>query len=300
MNPSSRHVHTAVAAAVFCATGLASTGALAASNSLPNADERALIQQTYRADRASCLDGSTSQERGACLAEASAVRSEALRGVQALQPVTANRNAQPSEADLLANALARCDAVPSDVRTDCERRVNGEGLVLGSVAEGVIVRELPAPVALAQTEMPAADSTLVAQAIANAAADAPMQAQAEAPAAETAVAATEAAAESQMTASAAVVSAPAEQAEPAEAAEAMKAMEAAAPAASAQDNPDLGLAVGETLVPTAPAAAEMTEAVEPQAEPPVEAQAPAPATAVPNESDDAWPYPAWMIPQRFE
>lgn len=289
MNPSSRHVHTAVAAAVFCATGLASTGALAASNSLPNADERALIQQTYRADRASCLDGSTNQERGACLAEASAVRNEALRGVQALQPVAANRSAQPSEADLLANALARCDAVPSDVRTDCERRVNGEGLVLGSVAEGVIVRELPAPVALVQTEMPAADSALVAQA--DSQAPVQTQAAAEAQPAETALAATEAAAESQLTANAAVASAPAE---------AMEAVEAAAPAASAQANPDLGLAVGETLVPTAPAAAGMTDQVEPQAEPPVEAQAQAPATAVPNESDDAWPYPAWMIPQRFE
>jgi hypothetical protein len=171
-NPALR---TAIATAVLAGAGMTSFSALAASSASlqrPDAAARAEIQQTYRAERAACLDGSSTQDRSACLAEAAAARKEALAGVLGVQNVAGAGRIEPTEPDLMANALARCDAVPSDVRSDCERRVTGgDGvIVIGSVAEGVIVRELApaeAPMVLAQadTAAPAAESatTVVAE-----------------------------------------------------------------------------------------------------------------------------------------
>jgi len=152
MNQRRTHLHTTIAAAVLVTAGMTSISALAAA---PNAQERAQIQQTYRTERAACLDGSSKQEKGSCLAEATAARGEALRGELGLQTVARNDRAYPGEADLLANALSRCDPVPAGVRTDCERRVlGGDVIVIGSVAEGGIIRELATaePVVFSQTD----------------------------------------------------------------------------------------------------------------------------------------------------
>lgn len=164
MNQAPHPLRSAVAAAVLCATGLAAGQAMAA---LPGQAERQQIEQTYRAERAACLDGSTTQERSACLAEARAVRKEALRGELGVLHDGGSARAEPSAADLLANALLRCDAVPADVRNDCARRVQGEGTVVGSVAEGGILRELPAAPAtavLAPSPQPQPEAPLAATA----------------------------------------------------------------------------------------------------------------------------------------
>ena len=134
-------LRTAAAAAVLCITGLTASQAMAAR---PDAAQRQAIEQTYRAERAACLDGSSSQDRRACLAEAVAVRKEALRGELGVVHQAGATSTEPTPADLMANALLRCDALPAEVRSDCARRVNGEGTVIGSVAEGIIIRELPA------------------------------------------------------------------------------------------------------------------------------------------------------------
>jgi len=136
------HLRTAIAAAVLVTAGMTSISAMAAA---PSAQERVEIQQTYRAERGACLDGTSTQEKGACLAEATAARGEALRGELGMQTVASNERALPVEADLVANALSRCDPVPVDARSSCERRVLGDHvIVVGSVAEGGIIRELPA------------------------------------------------------------------------------------------------------------------------------------------------------------
>lgn len=157
MKNQTTHLRTAVATAIIATAGLSSFSAFAASTQRPDASARAEIQQTYRADRAACTDGSSTQERSACLAEAAAVRKEALAGTLGLQTVAGSGQIAPTEPDLLANALARCDAVPTDVRSDCEQRVTGgDGvIVVGSVAEGGILRVLvpaEAPLTVAQTD----------------------------------------------------------------------------------------------------------------------------------------------------
>jgi hypothetical protein len=132
---------------------MTSFSALAAA---PGAQERAQIHQTYRAERGACLDGSSTQEKNACLNEATAARGEALRGELGQQTVGRNESALPVEEDLFANSLSRCDGVPADVRGVCDRRVlSDDVIIVGSVAEGGIIRELRAsePVTVGQTEM---------------------------------------------------------------------------------------------------------------------------------------------------
>lgn len=157
---SSRPLHRIAAATLLASGTLISFGTLAA----PSAAERAAIDATWRADRASCLDGSSGQERSACLAEAATARKEALAGRLGVIAVDGER-LQPTEADLQANALARCDAVPADVRGDCERRVAGgdDVIVAGSVAGGGMLRELRTevpPMMLAMAGAAAADGDL--------------------------------------------------------------------------------------------------------------------------------------------
>lgn len=147
------HLRTALAAAVLAAAGMTSFSTLAAA---PGAQERAQIHQTYRAERGACLDGSSTQEKNACLNEATAARGEALRGELGQQTVGRNESALPVEEDLFANSLSRCDGVPADVRGVCDRRVlSDDVIIVGSVAEGGIIRELRAsePVTVGQTEM---------------------------------------------------------------------------------------------------------------------------------------------------
>ncbi|MBG6082743.1 hypothetical protein [Rubrivivax gelatinosus] len=90
-------------------------------------------QARYERDRAACLNGSSSQERTACLREAGAALAEARKGKLG--------DASTPE-DWRANALRRCQVQPPSERALCERLARGEGKQEGSVAEGAIVREL--------------------------------------------------------------------------------------------------------------------------------------------------------------
>lgn len=105
---------------------------------------RAAIDETYRQDRAACLDSASLHERSACLREAGAARAEALRG----RPLT---GASPEE--LARNALQRCQRLPPENKMLCERMARGEGTASGSVAAGGLIKELeiqvPAPAPMA-------------------------------------------------------------------------------------------------------------------------------------------------------
>jgi len=90
------------------------------------------IQDNYRKERAACLNGTTSQVKSACLKEAAAARAEARRGGLTT----------PSPQTMAENTTRRCLSQPLQDRDDCVRRMNGEGTVEGSVAQGAIVREM--------------------------------------------------------------------------------------------------------------------------------------------------------------
>ena len=88
---------------------------------------------TYERDRAACLDGSSKQERGACLDEARSVpRDSRAGGIPNASPQTQ-----------AANAMLRCQVQPAGGdRSECEHMVRGEGEVAGSVAEGGVVKSI--------------------------------------------------------------------------------------------------------------------------------------------------------------
>jgi len=90
------------------------------------------IEDNYRRERAACLDGSKAEEKSACLKEAAAARYEARRGGLTT----------PSPQMLAENTKRRCLVQPIQDREDCNRRMDGEGTVEGSVAQGAIVREM--------------------------------------------------------------------------------------------------------------------------------------------------------------
>jgi hypothetical protein len=86
----------------------------------------------FEFERAACLRGQTAQDRDTCLREAGAALAQARRG--GLQTEDASR--------FDANRLQRCEPLPEAQRRDCVARMQGEGTVSGSVAEGGIYREL--------------------------------------------------------------------------------------------------------------------------------------------------------------
>lgn len=89
-------------------------------------------QRQYQADRAACVSGQTGQAIATCLREAGAALQEARRG----------NLKDPEIADYEGNRYARCDLHRGEDRSDCIRRMNGEGTVTGSVQGGGIYREL--------------------------------------------------------------------------------------------------------------------------------------------------------------
>ena len=95
-------------------------------------------QRQYQEDRALCMSGKSGQDRATCLREAGAALQAARRG-----------QLEDSQAAYEKNSLLRCPYPPAADRTDCERRMRGEGTTSGSVAGGGIYRELrtvvPAP-----------------------------------------------------------------------------------------------------------------------------------------------------------
>ncbi|RXZ38283.1 hypothetical protein D9O50_01675 [Oxalobacteraceae bacterium CAVE-383] len=104
------------------------------------------IEANYRRERASCMDGTSNEDRATCLREAAAARDEARRG-QLTDDSAAERQ----------NAVARCNGLPESDRADCVRRVQGEGTVSGSVGGGGIFRETvtTVPASPAPAPMPA-------------------------------------------------------------------------------------------------------------------------------------------------
>ena len=95
--------------------------------------ESAKAQAQYVKERAACLDGSSQQERAACLKEAGAALAEARRSRLG--------NGEDARA-LRSNAVQRCDAVRAEDRDSCRRMALGEGTVSGSAAAGGVLKEL--------------------------------------------------------------------------------------------------------------------------------------------------------------
>ncbi len=126
MKPAARmSVQTLILFVAFLGTAVAAGGTSAA-------DARTI----YQRDRAACLEGTSGQERAACLREASAALQEAKSGRLA-----------DNESEFERNRLLRCDQQPAEDRAACIRRMNGEGFSSGSVKGGGIYRELTVPVA---------------------------------------------------------------------------------------------------------------------------------------------------------
>ena len=98
----------------------------AAQAAAPGAD----IESRYRTERASCLDGSSNEDRRTCLQEAGAARDAARKG-----------RLDNGHDDYAKHARARCDALQGDDARDCLSRVRGQGFVSGSVRDGGILRE---------------------------------------------------------------------------------------------------------------------------------------------------------------
>ena len=115
---------------LLAGTALVATAATAAGGNLSDAQAR------YQADRAACVNGESNQDRTTCLREAGAALREAKRG----------QLAEADERQYDQNRLIRCNPLPSEDREDCVRRMNGEGIIRGSVEEGGIYRELSRPV----------------------------------------------------------------------------------------------------------------------------------------------------------
>ncbi len=99
------------------------------------------IDARYRADRAVCMSGQSNQDRATCLKEAGAARNAGR--MHQLVDV---------QGSYLQNALARCSALPASDRNDCQRRIDGDGKVSGSVRAGGLLREVTTVVPAAPAE----------------------------------------------------------------------------------------------------------------------------------------------------
>ena len=111
--------------AISAVLSVCAAAAMAVGNT-PSAD----IEARYRAERATCMNGSSNQDRSTCLKEAGAARNEARKG-------------QLSDGDgkLPRNAKQRCDALSGDEARDCLARMKGKGMTRGSAQGGGILRE---------------------------------------------------------------------------------------------------------------------------------------------------------------
>ncbi|MFT5589908.1 MAG: hypothetical protein ACI9ZF_002088 [Bradyrhizobium sp.] len=95
------------------------------------ADKKAgSVDATYQSDRAICLSGKSNQSEATCLQEAAAARDAARR-----------HQLDEGNVSYEANALRRCATLPPDDKRDCESRIQGEGVVSGSVRDGGLLRE---------------------------------------------------------------------------------------------------------------------------------------------------------------
>jgi hypothetical protein len=85
----------------------------------------------YQTERTNCLNGHSDEDQKTCLKEASAALAEKKHG-----------QLDDVDAQYQKNATLRCQALDSENRDACLRRMQGEGTVSGSVAAGGILREL--------------------------------------------------------------------------------------------------------------------------------------------------------------
>ena len=90
----------------------------------------AAIEARYQAERATCMNGSSNQDRSTCLKEAGAARAEARKG-----------QLTDGDGKLRQNAKQRCDALSGDEARDCVARMKGKGTASGSAQGGGILRE---------------------------------------------------------------------------------------------------------------------------------------------------------------
>lgn len=98
----------------------------------PKSGNGGSAEQRYQQERAACMNGSSNQDRPACLKEATNALAEARR----------HPGSDGSPAEWRQNALARCAKVPATDKTACERLAMGEGKQSGSVEGGGIVKEI--------------------------------------------------------------------------------------------------------------------------------------------------------------
>ncbi len=87
-----------------------------------------------RAQKEACLHRQSHQDQATCIKEATAVLNESRSN--RTENETNNYN---------QNALLRCNALPDDERSACQRRINGEGSTSGSVEGGGMLREVVTP-----------------------------------------------------------------------------------------------------------------------------------------------------------
>jgi hypothetical protein len=98
-------------------------------------------QARYQADRAACLTNNPNIDRAACLREAGAALQESKKSGSVKSSGPHNKE------DFARNRTLRCQPLPSPDREDCLRRMQGEGVVEGSVEAGGVLRTLERPVA---------------------------------------------------------------------------------------------------------------------------------------------------------
>lgn len=116
--------------AAVAAAALALTGTLAFAQQ--PAPDRAAIEAQYRADRQACLSGQTMQDTAqACLYDARLAREAALKG---------ELGGEAPEV-LERNRMLRCEALSEEAGYSCFEMMEGRGDVMGSLEDGVIVRE---------------------------------------------------------------------------------------------------------------------------------------------------------------
>jgi len=89
-------------------------------------------QDRYAAERAACESGRSGQDRATCLREVGAARQERQRN---------NLNNVQSDAQLRANAAARCDRLPPERREGCMALRGDNVQVQGSVPGGAVLRQ---------------------------------------------------------------------------------------------------------------------------------------------------------------
>ena len=111
--------------AISAVLSVCAAAAMAVANT-PSAD----IEARYQAERATCMNGSSNQDRSTCLKEAGAARDEARKG-----------HLSDGDGKLRQNAKQRCDALSGDEARDCLARMKGKGTTSGSAQGGGILRE---------------------------------------------------------------------------------------------------------------------------------------------------------------